>query len=123
MTYATKESNVAAAERELAVRLPTEYRQRLISVNGGELSTGGDDWVVFPVAESSQRARGRTQDIVAETRRARELDGFPSDAVAIASNTAGDLLVFLPAATGLDPQVQRWDAKTQRCTAVPLRFD
>ena len=124
MPFPTTEANVAAAERDLAVRLPREYRDRLFSVNGGELSTGGDDWAVFPVLDSSQPAARRTKDIVAETRRARGMEGFPPGAVAIASNTAGDLLVLLPKGPkSLDPQVQLWNHETRQCKAVPLSYD
>jgi len=125
MPFPTTEANVAAAERDLAVRLPREYRDRLISNNGGELSTGGDDWAAFPVLDLSQPAGTRTKDLVAETRRARGLEGFPAGAVAIASNKAGDLLVLMPKgeSKSLDPQVQRWNRDTRQYKAVPLRYD
>jgi hypothetical protein len=125
MPFPTTEASIATAERDLAVRLPREYRDRLISVNGGELSTGGDDWAVFPVLDSSRPTAGRTKDIVAETRRARSLQGFPTGAVAIASNTAGDLLVLMPKgeSKNLDPQVRLWNHETRQCKAAPLRYD
>ena len=120
MPFPTTEANVEVAERDLRVRLPREYRERLMSVNGGELSTGGDDWRVFPVLDASHRAASRTNDIVSETRRARSLDGFPKDAIAIASNTAGDFLVLMPTSSSksLDPQVQLWSHETHKCKAV-----
>jgi SMI1 / KNR4 family (SUKH-1) len=125
MPFPTTEENVEAAERDLRVRLPREYRERLISVNGGELSTGGGNWRVFPVLDLSRPAASRTNDIVTETRRARSLDGFPKDAVAIASNAAGDFLALVPASSskGLDPQVQLWSRETHKCKAVALRYD
>jgi hypothetical protein len=125
MPFGTTEANVEAAERDLGVRLPREFRERLMNVNGGELSTGGDDWRVFPVLDSSQPAAGRTTDIVSETRRVRSLVGFPKDAVPIAANGAGDFLVLMPTSSSkrIDPQVKRWNHETHQCKAVPLRYD
>ena len=125
MPFPTTEENIEVAERELGFRLPHEYRERLKSVNGGEISTGGEDWAVFPVVDAAQPAARRTKDIVAETRHARTLTGFPKDAVAIAANRAGDLLVLIPtgSARRLDAQVQLWSHETQRCKPVPLRYD
>jgi hypothetical protein len=125
MSFPTTEANVATAERNLSVSLPREYRERLISINGGELSTGGDSWVVFPVADSAQLPSKRTKDIVTETRMARNLQGFPDGAVAIASNADGDFLVFVPKDNlkHLDPQVQLWSRETHQCKSVPLRYD
>jgi SMI1 / KNR4 family (SUKH-1) len=124
MPFPTTEASVATAEQDLAVRLPREYRDRLDSVNGGELSTGDDDWAVFPVVDLSHPATGRTKDMVAETRRARGVEGFPAGAVAIASNTADDLLILIPTGNkSLDPQVRLWNHETRQCKAVPLRYD
>ena len=127
MAFPTTEAHLEAAERELGVKLPHEYRVRLMARNGGELSTGGDDWHVFPVFDSTDRkTAGRSANhIVLETRHARTWEGFPKDAVAIASNGAGDLLVLLPGrSTGrLDPQVHLWNHETRKCNPVALRYD
>lgn len=127
MAFPTTEAHVEAAERELGVRLPSEYRLRLIARNGGELSTAGDDWKVFPVLDTTDRKRtGRSANhIVMETRRARTWEGFPPDAIAIAENGSGDFLVFLPSRgrARLDPQVHMWDHETRKCNPVPLKYD
>lgn len=127
MAFPTTESHVSAAERELGIKLPREYRERLVARNGGELSTSGDDWQVFPVFDATNRkTAGRSAGhIVLETRSARAWDGFPKGAVAIASNGEGDLLVFLAAGTPgqLDPQVHVWNHETRRCKPCALRYD
>lgn len=127
MAFPTTESHVSAAERELGIKLPREYRERLVARNGGELSTAGDDWQVFPVFDATNRkTAGRSAGhIVLETRNARAWDGFPKGAVAIASNGEGDLLVFLAAGTPgqLDPQVQVWNHETRKCKPCALRYD
>lgn len=127
MAFPTTEAHIEAAERELGVKLPREYRARLIARNGGELSTAGDDWRVFPVFDPTDRkTAGRSANhIVLETGKAREWEGFPKSAVAIASNDAGDFLVLMPAgASGrLNPQVQLWNHETRKCSPVALRYD
>jgi hypothetical protein len=127
MAFPTTEIHVAAAERELGVALPREYRERLLARNGGELTTAGDDWQVFPVFDATNRkTAGRSAGhLVLETRSARASDGFPKGAVAIASNGTGDLLVLVPAESSgrLDPQVQVWNHETRKCKPCALRYD
>lgn len=121
---ATRKAQIEAAERELGVKLPREYRDRLAARNGGELSTAGEDWRVFPLLDSGD-ARTSARHIVLETRNARALEGFPKDAVAIASNGKGDFLVMVPGSVpgALDPQVQRWNHETRKCKPVALRYE
>lgn len=127
MAFPTTEARLEAAERELGVRLPNEYRMRLFARNGGELSTDDDDWQVFPVLDPTDRKTlsRSANHIVLETRNARTWRGFPAGAVAIASNGAGDLLVLLPARTSnlLDPQVHLWHHETGQCKPVALRYE
>lgn len=127
MAFPTTGPHVEAAERELGVKLPREFRERLIARNGGELSTAGDDWRVFPVFDTSNRkSAGRSAaHIVAENQAARTWNGFPEGAVAIASNGEGDLLVFLrDGASGrLGPQVFVWDHETGKCKPAALRYE
>lgn len=127
MAFPTTEARLEAAERELGARLPNVYRMRLIARNGGELSTDDDDWQVFPVFDpTDRRTLSRSANhIVLETRNARTWQGFPAEAVAIASNGAGDFLVLLPARTSglLDPQVHVWNHETGQCQPVALRYE
>jgi hypothetical protein len=79
VAFPTTESHIEAAERELGVRLPREFRERLVARNGGELTTtAGDDWQVFPVFDSTNRktASRSAGHIVLENRSAR--GGKPS---------------------------------------------
>jgi hypothetical protein len=96
MAFPTTAPKVEAAERELGVKFPREYRERLLARNGGEIFTAGDDWQVFPVFDSTNRkTAGRsTGHVVLETHNARAWEGFPPDAVAIASNEEGDYLIL-----------------------------
>ena len=125
MAFPTTDLQVAAAERELGVRLPREYRERLMARNGGELSTAGDDWVVFPVLDhSTRRTAGRSAShIVAENLTAQTSAGFPKHAIAIAANGEGDYLVLLRTQTGeLEPQVYVWNHETRACKPAALHY-
>lgn len=125
MTFPTTEDRVAAEESKLGIRLPAEYRNRLIARNGGELETVGDDWQVFPVFDDSDRKRaGRTANhIYRETQNARQWRGFPDAAVAVATNGTGNLLVFLAGEDGrLDGRLHHWDHETGAVTPTPLDF-
>jgi hypothetical protein len=125
MAFPTTENRIAAAEAQLGTRLPAEYRNRLMSQNGGELETADDDWQVFPVFDSSDRKRASrsANHIVRETQQAATWPGFPKGAVAIASNGTGDLLVFLPRDNEqLDGRVQYWSHETQDCMPTALDF-
>jgi len=119
----TRKAQIEAAERELGVKLPREYRDRLAARNGGDLSTAGEDWRIFPLLVSAD-ARTAAKHIVLETGNARALEGFP-DAVAIASNGKGDFLVLMPGGSpgSLDPQVQLWNRETRKCKPVALRYE
>lgn len=130
MAFPTTESHIEAAERELGVRLPREFRERLVARNGGELTTAGDDWQVFPVFDSTNRktASRSAGHIVLENRSARGWEGFPPGAVAIASNGSGDLLVLMPKMSSgplgpLGPQVFVWNHETRKCMPAALRYE
>lgn len=127
MAFPTTEVHVIAAERELGVRLTREYRERLLARNGGELSTAGDDWIVFPVFDATNRkTAGRSAShILAENENARSWPGFPKGAVAIASNGAGDYLVLLRSESEerLLSQVHVWDHETRKCKPAALRYE
>ena len=125
MVFPTNELHVETAERELGVKLPTEFRERLLARNGGELSTAGDDWRVFPVLDANRTAGRAVGHMVQENHVARARDGFPQGAIAIAGNGAGDLLVLMPKGPSgrLDPQVFVWSHETRKCTPAALRYE
>ena len=114
MPFPAEEERIEAAEAELGRRLPPPVRERLRRDNGGEVSVGGEPWQLHPVFDDADRRRAaRTAShVVHETAEARGWDGFPPDAVAIASDGTGDRLIV---AAGSD-DVARWsheDAATE----------
>ncbi|MDR0777518.1 MAG: SMI1/KNR4 family protein [Azonexus sp.] len=127
MAFPTTKSAIEVAERELGIRLPGEFQVRLMARNGGELSTAGDTWQVFPVADTGkQKMPGHpVGDMVLENQQARARKGFPSGAVAIAANRKGNLLLLLPEKSSgqLGPQVFVWDHETHKCTPSALSYE
>lgn len=98
MAYPTDIEFIEAAESALGVLLPSAWRRRLLSSNGGELFAAEDDWTIFPVFDSSDRKKASrsANHIVRENQSARQWRSFPPTTVAIAENSSGDYLVFLP---------------------------
>jgi hypothetical protein len=119
MAFPTSETMIPKAEEALGLRLPESLRRYLLSENGGEIDADSDSWVVFPVADSSDRKRlsRSANHIVRETAHARGWSGFPPDAVAVASNGSGDFLVLKPDPSDsgqADSAVFRWDHETRQ---------
>jgi hypothetical protein len=96
MPFATTDEHIRKAEEALGVQLPAVLRERLLRDNGGEIEAADDIWQLFPVQDTTDRKRlSRTAShIVRETAEARKWDGFPSRAIAIASNGSGDYLIL-----------------------------
>jgi len=99
MPFPVDENEIKAAEQVLGRRFPMAMRNRLLRSNGGDITTEDDDWILYPVRDATDRKRlsRSCNDVVRETHVAREwCSRFPKDAVAIAANGSGDLLVLLP---------------------------
>lgn len=114
VAFPTDLDRVNAAESALGRRLPSALRERLLRDNGGEVfvrDAPGEDaaWQLHAVWDDSDRKRaGRTANhIVHETHEART-GGLPGDALAVASNGTGDLLILLPN----DDSLHWWDHET-----------
>lgn len=118
MAFPVEERLVVEAEAALGRALPAAWRARLLRENGGELELDDEVWQVFPVRDPSDRRRlARTAShLVRETAVAREWNGFPREAVALASDGSGNLLVLLPG----DELVKRWDHETGEVEDVAL---
>ena len=117
----TKSAFILRAERELDAQLPEELRNHLLLCNGGEVEADGDDWTIFPVFDDSDRkhATRSASHIVHENAEARSWVGFPSGAIAFATNGAGDYLVFLPK-QGASSAVYKWNHETRTLTLLAV---
>jgi hypothetical protein len=65
-----------------------------------------------------RRAARTASHVVHETREARDWENFPRDAIAIASNGSGDLLLSRIGGA----QVERWNHETGACEAVDIEW-
>ena len=124
MPFDVAERHVQAAEEALGVGFPTSYRLAMMKSNGGAVATESDDWELYPIADDSDRKRlARTLNgVVPETQRARSWRGFPSGAVALASNGEGDQLVFLADGRALASAVFVWRHETCKLDRVADDF-
>lgn len=99
MAFPVTEDKILAAEEILGRRLPETLRERLLQNNGGEvIDNENNDWILHPVRDDSDRKRlvRTANDIIRETESAREWDNFPENAIAIANDGTGDLIILLP---------------------------
>jgi hypothetical protein len=118
MAYPVAESLIREAEVRLGRSLPAALRDRLMKNNGGSARTADDDWELFPVWDPTDRRtmRKTANHLVAETQQARaSWAGFPPEAVAVASNGSGDLLVLRP---GSD-EIELWLHETREVVRAP----
>ncbi len=118
---------VDPAAQKLGIRLPISYIVKMQRSNGGDINVAGDDWQLFPIYDDSDKnsIRRTCNDIVRETKLARERACFPSDGVAIASNGGGDLLLFLPNEMGerMSEAIYFWDHQTGESKSVAEAID
>lgn len=97
MPFALHERFLADTEAKLGARLPESYRERMKKANGGELDIAEETWYLHPILDTTDRKRtSRTcNDVLRETASIKDWPEFPSNAIAIANNGDGDMLVFL----------------------------
>lgn len=98
VAFPVSEEQIARTEVELGRRFPPVYRAAIMEHNGGMAFTDDDEWQIHPIKDSSDPKRlNRTcNDVILETRSARDWRGFPGEAVAIAGNGSGDVMILLP---------------------------
>lgn len=121
MPFPVGEQDVAAAEAALGGRLPAMLRIRLMRDNGGIVSTADDDFELFKILDTfdpKRAARTSARDIVRENASMRQWPGFPQDAVAIADNGSGDVLVIVAIEGSYGETVFRWEHETAELTEV-----
>ena len=118
MAFPVADCFIVAAEEALGRRLPEPLRTRLARSNGGDIEAGDDEWRLHPVRDDSDRKRlaRSANDISRETEIARRWPHFPPDAIAVATNGSGDVLVLIPQSD----DVHLWDHETGAISAVAV---
>jgi hypothetical protein len=97
MAYPVDEAHLRRTEADLGRSLPAALRARLLRDNGGSVWCEGDEWQLLPVWDPTDRRtmRKTANHVVAETRQAvTRWARFPRDAIAVADNGTGDLLIL-----------------------------
>jgi hypothetical protein len=96
MPFPIDEKYIKETESELNVEFPTEFKNRLIKLNGGELIADEFDFQLYPFFDKSDRKRiSRTcNHIGLETKNAHKWNNFPKNGIAIASDGGGNHLVL-----------------------------
>jgi cell wall assembly regulator SMI1 len=127
MPFPVDEKYIAHTEAKLGVRFPHSFREKMKVSNGGELETPPDAWILYPFFDSSDKKRiKRTfNDIVRETDNAKKWRRFPTNAIAIGANGAGDQLILLKEESNnslLRKDVYWWDHETGRVNKLSNDF-
>jgi hypothetical protein len=97
MPFPLDEKYIIETERELNYIFPEIYRNKMKESNGGEIIINDDDWQLHPFLDKSDNKRiSRTcNDIIKETKLAREWNNFPTGGISIGTNGYGDHLLLL----------------------------
>jgi hypothetical protein len=121
MPFPVDEKYIIETEKELGKGFPSWFRIKMMSENGGQIEAVGDVWEIYPFwNKASKKVMKRTaDDILRNTKSALEWETFPRDAVAIATNGTGDLLVFLPEnETHFSNTTHHWNHETGEVAQV-----
>jgi len=96
MAFRFSMQQVSACEVQLGTSFPAAYKQWLVAGLGIELEVDGHSWFLHAVSEG----RGANTTVVAATRDARSLPGWPFDGICIGHYGAGGLLLLIRHANG-----------------------
>lgn len=96
--FPVESSYIEKLERRMGLEFPEIYKKRMMEENGGEIKTAGQIWQLFPFFDESDihRMIYTCDHIGISTIFARKWVHFPQGAVAIGSNSLGDMLILLP---------------------------
>lgn len=127
MPFPIPESEILKTEQKLGLTFPASFRAAMMQENGGEIITDEDEWEIRPFLDTTDRKRlSRTcNDILQETKAAKEWGQFPGTGVAIAANGCGDHLFFLPSASDparLDDKVYAFWHEEARIECIAESF-
>ena len=121
MPFPIDEKYIKETESELNVKFPIEFKNRMIKSNGGELSPEEFGFELYPFFFKFDRKRiSRTYNHIGlETKNAREWDGFPENAIAIASDGFGNQIILIHNGNGiLKNEIYFWDHETREVEKI-----
>ncbi len=123
MPFSVEQKYIKQMESKLGVTFPKAFHTGMVISNGGEIDTGQEYWRLFPVFDTSDKKRLKrtSNDIIRETKTAKEWTGFPESGVAIGCNDSGDFLIMLSMVddkSRLQDVVYAWDHETGKIRIV-----
>ncbi|MEH1009504.1 SMI1/KNR4 family protein [Winogradskyella sp. ECml5-4] len=122
MPFPVDEKYIGETESELNVKFPTEFKNRMIKLNGGELLISSEfEFELHPFFDKSDRKRiSRTcNHIGLETKNAREWNGFPENGIAIGADGFGNKLILTHNGNGnLTDQLYFWNHETRKVEKI-----
>jgi hypothetical protein len=121
MPFPIDEKYINETESELNVKFPTEFKNRMIKSNGGELSPDDLGFELYPFFDKSDRKRiSRTcNHIGLETKNARKWNGFPENGIAIASDGFGNQIILIHSGNGiLKNEIYFWNHETKETEKI-----
>ena len=126
MPFPLEERFILLAEEKINGSLPHYYREKIKESNGGDIEALGDSWLLYPIADTSDKKRlKRTcNNIVTETESARKWYGFPEDVIAVGENGRGDRLILRrQSRSKFGEEIFVWDHETLEVKSVAKNFD
>jgi len=123
MPFPVNEQYIVETEKTIGRIFPAWFRAKMMTENGGEIEAMDDIWDLYPFwNKANKKVMLRTaDDILRNTKSALEWDNFPRDAVAIAQNGTGDLLIFIPEnEIHFSDSIYHWDHETGEITQTQV---
>ena len=123
MAFPVDEQYITETEKQLGLRFPLKFKDKMKIENGGEIEAVDGSWTIHPFFDKSdmKRIKRTTNNIIHETKESREWDNFPSTGIAIGDNGSGDKLILLPTdndPTQLSDKIYFWSHETGEVTEI-----
>jgi hypothetical protein len=122
MPFPLDEKYIKETESELNVKFPSEFKNRMIKSNGGELLISDEfEFELYPFFDKTDRKRiSRTcNHIGLETKNAREWNGFPDNGIAIGADGYGNQLILTHNGNGnLTDELYFWNHETRQLEKI-----
>jgi len=122
MAFPLDEKYIKETETEFNVKFPSEFKNRMIKSNGGELLISDKfKFELYPFLDKTDRKRiSRTcNHIGLETKNAREWNGFPDNVIAIGADGYGNQLTLTHNGNGnLTEELYFWNHETRQMEKI-----
>ena len=124
MAFDIENKYIQEAETELGATLPVEYKSIMAQNNGGDVILDEEFFQLFPILDTSTKKRiSRTSNhIIYETAQTNKWKSFPKNALAIASDSCGNFLIFQKEDEKYSDKLYLWSHETGELELVANCF-